>query len=94
MTTDANVYGDLTVEDIISLRKSLGFTQAGFAQELGLGSRAWSAVETGEATLRRIHIHAVERVALHYASLTNPMLASAAVRRDALELARKLEGRD
>ena len=79
----------MTLEDIVGHRKALGLTQTEMAERIGLGMRAYQDIETGASKLRPIHVAAVERASLALAiERGNPMLAPAAVRRQALELAR------
>ncbi len=76
-------------EDLISLRKDLGLTQQGMADQLGMALRAYQGIEAGESEYRFIHRLAAERVALMVAvDKKDPMMAPAPLRRDALELVR------
>lgn len=83
----------MTAEELISLRKSLGLTQAQMAAEIGLGPRAYSAIETEQSALRKLHALAVERASLRLALKAHqPMKAPESVRVDAAELYRQLNG--
>jgi DNA-binding XRE family transcriptional regulator len=74
-------------EDLVELRNSLGLTQQEMADHLDLALRSYQAIEAGESGYRLIHRLAAERVALMLAVDTQrPMLAPAAVRRDAVDL--------
>lgn len=81
MVTGA-VFGNMTLDEFIATRKAMGFTQAGMANEIGLGARAYSSVETGDTPLKRRHVMLMERVALHYLR-DDPRLPTD-IRRDAL----------
>lgn len=83
----------MTPAELVALRKSLDLTQAEMAGRVGLGLRAYQDIEAGVSKLRPIHAHAAERAALTLAvERANPMLAPAAVRREALDLARLITG--
>ena len=83
----------MTPAELAALRNSLALTQADMGERMGLGTRAYQAIETGEAKVRSIHVAAAERAALALAvERGNPMLAPASVRRQALELARLITG--
>jgi DNA-binding XRE family transcriptional regulator len=74
-------------DDLVDLRNSLGLTQQEMAGHLDLALRSYQAIEAGESSYRLIHRLAAERVALMLAADTQrPMLAPAAVRRDAVDL--------
>jgi DNA-binding XRE family transcriptional regulator len=74
-------------EDLVELRNSLGLTQQEMAGHLDLALRSYQAIEAGESGYRLVHRLAAERVALMLAVDTQrPMLAPAAVRRDAVDL--------
>lgn len=82
----------MTAADLVALRKSWDITQTDMAARLGLSLRAYQDVESGKATLRPLHVKAVERAALDIAiERRNPMLAPPAARRAALALARLLD---
>lgn len=79
--------------DLKALRITLGLTQAEMAERIGLGSRAYQALEAGEAAIRPIHINAAERAALAIAvERRQPMLAPANIRSEALDLVALLRG--
>lgn len=83
----------MTLDDLMTLRKEAGLTQADFARRLGLSLRAYQDIETGKATLRPLHILAAERAALDLAiEHGNPMLAPPSVRRQGLALAKMILG--
>jgi hypothetical protein len=76
-------------EDLISLRKDLGLTQQGMADQLDMALRSYQSIEAGDSEYRFIHRLAAERVALMVAvDKKDPMLAPGPLRRDALELVR------
>jgi DNA-binding XRE family transcriptional regulator len=76
-------------DDLIALRRDLGLTQQEMAAQLDMALRSYQAIETGESAYRHIHRLAVERTALTIAADKKaPMLAPAAVRKDAIELVR------
>lgn len=81
----------MTPEELKELRKSLGLTQAEFAERIGMKVRAYADIELGVSPVRPIHVLATERVALSIAvERRNPMLAPASVRKEALELAQQI----
>jgi transcriptional regulator with XRE-family HTH domain len=83
----------MTNDELAFLRRGMKFTQTEMADRLGLSIRAYSMIEVGNATLRPIHILAVERVAIDRAvELANPMIAPAGVRNDALLFAEMVKG--
>lgn len=83
----------MTRDDLVALRKTMGLTQTEMAERIGLTLRPYQAIEKGESTIRPVHIRAAERAALTEAVRQgNPMLAPAAVRREALDLARLITG--
>src|SRR5713226_464276 len=51
-------------EDLISLRKDLGLTQQGMADQLDMALRSYQSIEAGDSEYRAIHRLAAERVAL------------------------------
>ncbi|WP_454917323.1 helix-turn-helix domain-containing protein [Xanthobacter sediminis] len=78
----------MTSDDLISIRKALGLTQAEMAERIGLGSRAYQDLEAGKSTMRKIHAEAASMVSLAVAvEKGEPMLAIPAVRKLALSLA-------
>jgi transcriptional regulator with XRE-family HTH domain len=78
----------MTPEEIETLRKKLGLTQAQMAEAIGLGLRAYQDLASGKASIRPIHVKAAERAALDIAvERGDPMLAPATVRKAALRLA-------
>lgn len=83
----------MKAEKLQAIRKGLGFTQTGMANQMGMSLRAYQALEKGESEVRDIHLLAAERVAMINAVLkNNPMLAPADVRADALDLVALLRG--
>jgi transcriptional regulator with XRE-family HTH domain len=83
----------MTLAELIALRKALGLTQEEMATQIGLSHRAYQRIEAGESALRTVHTQATERAALRHAiARRDPMLAPAAIRRDALDLARLITG--
>lgn len=56
----------MTLNELIMLRRDLSLTQEQMAKEIGLSRRAYIDIETGKARLRKLHILAAERVALHH----------------------------
>ena len=83
----------MTHAELAALRNTLGLTQAAMAERMGLGARAYQDIEGGISKVRPIHVAAIERAALALAvERGNPMLAPAAVRRHALDLARLITG--
>lgn len=83
----------MTTEELIALRKALGLTQTEFAARLGMTMRGYQDIETGKSGLRPIYALGAERVALAIAVERGEInLAPAAVRRDALALARLITG--
>lgn len=83
----------MTAEELIALRKSLGLTQAELGERIGLALRSIQEIESGKTPVRPSHALAAERIALALAvERKDPMLAPAAVRREALELARLIAG--
>lgn len=80
-------------KDLAALRKALGLTQSEMAEQIGLSPRAYHDVESGKAPYRLTHRLAAERAALALAvERRNPMLAPAAVRRDALDFVELIRG--
>lgn len=80
-------------DDLKALRNALALNQADMAARIGLGARAYQALEAGEATIRPIHVNAAERAALAIAvERRQPMLAPASIRREALDLAALMRG--
>ena len=83
----------MTVEGFTALRKQLGLTQTEMAGRIGLSMRAYQDIEAGTSKLRPIHVAAAERAALALAvARSDPMLAPASIRRQALDLARMITG--
>ena len=83
----------MTPAEIIALRRSLALKQAEMAERMGLSMRALQDIEGGISKVRQIHVAAAERAALTLAvERGNPMLATANVRRQALELVRLITG--
>lgn len=81
--------------ELVALRKALDLTQAGLAELIGFSLRAVQDLEGGKSQIRPIHVLALERVAEKLAvTEKNPMLAPAAVRRDALDLAALIRGEE
>jgi transcriptional regulator with XRE-family HTH domain len=79
--------------DLKALRNTLDLNQADMATRMGLGARAYQALEAGESAIRPIHVNAAERAALAIAvERRQPMLAPASIRREALDLAAMLRG--
>jgi transcriptional regulator with XRE-family HTH domain len=84
----------MTVDDLIALRKSLGLTQAQMASEMGLMPRAYQNLEAGSGEIPRRHSNSAERASLRVAvSQGNPMMATADIRHEALELVAMIRGR-
>lgn len=80
-------------ESLKTLRQGLGLTQAEMAKAVGMTRQGYQRVEAGEAPLKRTLALAAERVALARAAAQGqPMLAPAAVRREALLLAQLVTG--
>jgi transcriptional regulator with XRE-family HTH domain len=83
----------MTAEEMTALRKSLGLTQAEMGERIGLALRSVQEIESGKTPLRLSHALAAERIALGLAvERKEPMLAPAAIRREALELVRMITG--
>ncbi|MGF6253801.1 helix-turn-helix domain-containing protein [Ensifer sp. LBL] len=77
----------MTLDELIAMRKSWGWTQNTMANQLGMSLRAYQDIENERAALRPIHVLAVERVALAHAALTEqPDHAPSNVQDDALKL--------
>ena len=73
----------------IALRRKLGLSQTAMAERMGLRLRGLQEIESANGTLRLIHSHAAEIVALEEAVRQgDPMLAAGRVRKLALDLAR------
>lgn len=73
MTDSVDLTAVMSIEELLLLRKSIGLTQPEMAEAMGLSKSAYVAVETGTATMRKIHQLAAERVALSRAAeLRNP----------------------
>jgi len=76
-----------------ALRKALNLTQAQMADRLGVTPRGYQDIEGRDGDLKPVHALAVERLALSVAiEKGDPMLAPAAVRREALALAALITG--
>jgi transcriptional regulator with XRE-family HTH domain len=76
-------------DDLVALRKELGLTQQGMADQFDMALRSYQSIEAGDSEYRFIHRLAAERVALAVAAdKKDPTLAPAPVRQDALELVR------
>jgi DNA-binding XRE family transcriptional regulator len=76
-------------DDLVALRKELGLTQQGMADQFDMALRSYQSIEAGDSEYRFIHRLAAERVALAIAAdKKDPALAPAPVRQDALELVR------
>lgn len=83
----------MTPGELFSLRKRLDLTQAGLAELMGLSLRAYQDLEGGKSPIRILHVLALERAGEKLAvTAKDPMMAPAAVRRDALDLAMLLRG--
>ncbi|MER8827216.1 helix-turn-helix domain-containing protein [Mesorhizobium sp. M0938] len=54
----------MNTDELIAVRKALVLNQTQMAEELGLKLRAYQDIESGTATLRKMHIMAAERFAL------------------------------
>lgn len=54
----------LTPSELVALRAELGLTQTEMADEIGLKLRAYQDLEGGKSPIRKLHILAIERVAL------------------------------
>lgn len=84
----------MTAQELIDLRKAFGLTQAQMYERIGLKKAAYQNLEAGKVPIRPIHVKAVERAALHLAvEHGDPMKAPAAIRKDALDFARMIEGK-
>ena len=83
----------MELAEFISIRKTLGLTQGDMCVYLGISLRTLQEVEAGTSRLRDAYVHTAERVALRRAVEKGDInLAPAGVRRDALALARLIEG--
>lgn len=80
----------MTVDELIALRKKMMMTQAGLAAELGMSTRAVQDIENGRAELRKVHILAVERIAMQAAIVYDDLTyLPENVRADIIELAKR-----
>lgn len=59
----------MTREELIDLRKRLGWTQARMAEAIGMALRAYSDIENGNSNLRETHALAAERAAIGEAAV-------------------------
>jgi len=82
-----------TAQDLIALRKALGFSQSQMAAGIGLGMRAYQEIEAGRSELRQSHAMACELLSLRAAlGAANIALALPNIRRDALDFAALVRG--
>lgn len=58
----------MSAEELVKLRKTIGLNQTEMAASMGMSKSALVAVETGVATMRRIHQLAAERIAIAVAA--------------------------
>jgi len=77
------------IDDLLSLRTALGFTQDKMAREIDLGLREYQALEWGEVEIHDVYLRAIERIAIRYAAnLEDPRLIPQALRDEIVKLAR------
>ena len=82
-------------QELVALRRTLGWSQATMAQQLDLAQRQYQAFEWGEQQLPDIYLLAVERLALKYAALQgNLMLLPLALREEAARLGQSSQPKD
>lgn len=75
-------------EELQQLREALDMSQKDMAAALDMSLKAYGSIELGHSGLRKVHILAIERIALDVAAQkSQPMIAPASVRRDALKIA-------
>lgn len=73
----------MTKEQLVALRRSWGWTQTSMANQLGMTMRGYQDIENGRASLRQVHVLAIERLSLAQAALTdNAALMLPTVRTD------------
>lgn len=78
----------MTPAELADLRRTLGLRQADMAERMGLGLRAYQGLEDDGRELLDRHERLALSVALDVAlERRDPMLAPAAIRRKALDLA-------
>ena len=79
-------------QELIDIRKALGFSQPAMAQLLHMGQREYQAFEWGEIEIPDIYLLAFERIALkHAAILENLMILPPSLRAEAMRLGRSMQ---
>jgi DNA-binding transcriptional regulator YiaG len=79
-------------EELVALRKGLGFSQGTMAQQLDMGQRDYQAFEWGESEIPDVYLLAFERIAMKHAAIReDPSLLPPSLRAEALRLARSLQ---
>lgn len=77
------------IEELLSLRTALGFTQDKMAREIDMNLREYQALEWGEAEIHDVYLRAIERIAIRYAAdLEDPRLIPQTLRDEVVKLAR------
>ena len=83
----------MTPEALAAHRKELKLSQEEMAKELGMGSRGYQKLESGDSEIRKVHVLAIEAISLKIAvEQKRPMLAMSPTRKQALAFARLING--
>lgn len=81
-------------QELVALRKALGFSQGAMAQQLDMGQRDYQAFEWGESEIPEVYFLAFERIAMKHAAIReDPLLLPPSLRAEALRLAHSLQAR-
>ncbi|KLK94917.1 hypothetical protein AA309_01610 [Microvirga vignae] len=77
------------IEELLGLRKALGFNQNQMAHVIDVSLREYQALEWGEKEIHDLYLRALERIAMQYAvHLEDPRLVPQAIRDDVVKLAK------
>lgn len=77
------------VEELLALRKALGFNQTQMAHTIDLSLREYQALEWGEKEIHDLYLRALERIAMQYAvHLGDPRMVPQVLQDEVVKLAK------
>jgi transcriptional regulator with XRE-family HTH domain len=81
--------GQSKIEELLALRKALGFNQNQMAHVMDVSLREYQALEWGEKDIHDLFLRALERIAMQYAvHLSDPRLIPQTIRDEIVKLAK------
>jgi DNA-binding XRE family transcriptional regulator len=77
------------IEELLALRKALGFNQNQMAHAIDVSLREYQAFEWGEKEIHDLYLRALERIAMQYAvHLKDPRMVPRSIQDEVVKLAK------